>query len=38
MIDFAYIAGTVVFFALMVVYVRGCAALGARTSRTQEPR
>ncbi len=28
--DFAYIVGTVLFFALMLAYVRACAALGRR--------
>ena len=31
MLDIAYIVGTVLFFALMLAYVRGCAALGKRT-------
>ena len=30
MLDIAYIALTVLFFALMLVYVRGCDALGSR--------
>ena len=30
MLDLIYIAGSVVFFALMLLYVRGCAALGRR--------
>ena len=30
MLDAAYIALTVVFFALMLAYVRGCHALGRR--------
>jgi len=30
MLDAAYIALTVVFFALMLAYVRGCDALGRR--------
>jgi hypothetical protein len=29
-LDVAYVALTVVFFALMLVYVRGCDALGRR--------
>ena len=28
MLDLVYVVGTIVFFALMVGYVRGCAALG----------
>jgi hypothetical protein len=31
MLDLAYIAGSVVFFGVMLAYVRGCAALGRRT-------
>jgi hypothetical protein len=30
MVDFAYIAGSVLFFAVMLLYVRACAALGRR--------
>jgi hypothetical protein len=30
MLDIAYVALTVAFFALMLVYVRGCDALGRR--------
>jgi hypothetical protein len=30
MLDLVYIAGSVVFFAVMLLYVRGCAALGRR--------
>jgi hypothetical protein len=30
-LDIAYIALTVVFFGLMLAYVRGCEALGRRT-------
>ena len=30
MLDLAYIAGSVAFFAIMLLYVRGCAALGRR--------
>jgi hypothetical protein len=30
MIDLAYIAGSVLFFGLMLLYVRACAALGSR--------
>ena len=28
MIDLAYVLGTLAFFALMLLYVRGCARLG----------
>lgn len=31
MLDIAYIVGTLLFFTLMLAYVRGCAALGKRT-------
>lgn len=34
MLDLLYIAGTVLFFALMLLYVRGCEALGNRASAT----
>ena len=30
MIDLIYIAGSVLFFVVMLLYVRGCAALGRR--------
>jgi hypothetical protein len=30
MLDIAYVALTIVFFALMLAYVRGCDALGRR--------
>jgi hypothetical protein len=33
MLDIAYVALTVLFFALMLVYVRGCDALGRRQDR-----
>ncbi len=36
MLDLLYVLGTVAFFALMVVYVRACEALG-RDSSQQEP-
>lgn len=29
MLDLLYIAGTILFFALMLAYVRGCEVLGA---------
>jgi hypothetical protein len=32
LLDFAYIAGTVVFFVLMLAFVRGCAALGRESN------
>lgn len=35
MLDLAYTAITAAFFALMLAYVRGCAALG--TSREESP-
>ena len=28
--DVLYVAGTIAFFALMILYVRGCQSLGAR--------
>lgn len=37
MLDFVYIAGTVVFFALMLGYVNFCRSLGGAT-RAEEPR
>jgi hypothetical protein len=36
MLDFAYVTGTIVFFALMLAYVRGCAALGKETEQERE--
>ena len=30
MMDLIYVAGSLVFFALMLLYVRACAALGRR--------
>jgi hypothetical protein len=30
MLDIAYIAGSIAFFAIMLLYVRACAALGRR--------
>lgn len=40
MIDVLYLAGTFAFFALMLVYVRGCERLGrvAPASSAPEPR
>jgi hypothetical protein len=29
-LDFAYIAASILFFALMLLYIRACAALGRR--------
>lgn len=37
MMDLLYIAGTVLFFALMLAYVRGCEALGRRSSQDDTP-
>ncbi len=34
MIDAAYVAGTVAFFAVMLLYVQGCEALGAVADET----
>ncbi len=31
MLDIAYVVGTLLFFALMLAYVRACAALGKRS-------
>jgi hypothetical protein len=36
-LDLAYIAGTIGFFALMVAYVRGCERLG-QAGTTEEKR
>lgn len=36
MIDLAYVLGTLAFFALMLAYVRGCAALGRDGARDAE--
>jgi hypothetical protein len=30
MLDLLYVAGTIAFFALMIVYVHACESLGAR--------
>jgi hypothetical protein len=30
MVDFAYVAGSILFFVVMLLYVRACAALGRR--------
>ena len=37
MIDLVYILGTVVFFALMLVYIRACERLGRDTADTRNP-
>jgi hypothetical protein len=37
MLDVLYIAGTVAFFALMLLYVRFCLSLSGR-SESEEPR
>ena len=34
MLDVVYVAITIGFFLLMLAYVRGCAALGARSGET----
>jgi hypothetical protein len=36
MIDFLYIAGTILFFALMLGYVSGCNRLGKSGSANEE--
>jgi hypothetical protein len=36
MIDVLYVAGTVGFFALMILYVRACSSLGGDDSGTRE--
>jgi hypothetical protein len=36
MLDIAYVTGTIVFFALMLAYVRGCAALGKESEQERE--
>jgi hypothetical protein len=38
MIDIAYVAATVAFFAIMHFYVRGCAALGRDRAAEEESR
>lgn len=38
MLDIAYIAGTVVFFVLMLSYVSACDHLGSRTSEDEGPQ
>ena len=37
MIDLAYVAGTVVFFALMLLYVAGCQRLGRSADAEGQP-
>ena len=36
MVDLLYLLGTAAFFAAMLLYVRGCEALGRRTRSTDE--
>ena len=36
-LDLIYIAGSVAFFAIMLFYVRACAALGRRGDDESEP-
>jgi hypothetical protein len=36
MMDLLYLIGTLVFFGLMLAYVRGCEGLGHDTDRGQE--
>ena len=36
MLDFAYIVVTVVFFAVMLAYVRGCERLGSEPTGEEE--
>lgn len=38
MVDLLYLVGTVAFFALMVLYVRGCELLGRRREGGAEER
>ena len=38
MIDVAYMAITIAFFAIMLLYVRGCAALGRDGADGEESR
>jgi hypothetical protein len=38
MIDIAYVAATISFFAIMLLYVRGCAALGRDGTVEDEAR
>jgi hypothetical protein len=38
MMDMAYIAATIAFFATMLLYVRGCAALGRDGTDGEESR
>jgi hypothetical protein len=37
MLDLIYIGGSVAFFAIMLLYVRACAALGRRGDNESEP-
>lgn len=38
MIDIAYMAATIAFFAIMLLYIRGCAALGRDGADGEEAR
>jgi hypothetical protein len=38
MLDIAYVLGTIAFFAAMLAYVRGCAALGRGATAEREGR
>jgi hypothetical protein len=38
MIDIAYVSATVAFFAIMLLYVRGCAVLGRDGTGEEEQR
>lgn len=38
MMDIAYMAVTIAFFAIMLGYVRGCAALGSDEASEEESR
>jgi hypothetical protein len=37
MLDLIYVAGTVLFFAAMLAYVRGCERIGRRNDPDREP-
>jgi hypothetical protein len=38
MLDLLYIAVTVAFFAVMLMYLRGCASLGSGTEESKDER
>lgn len=38
MIDIAYVAATIAFFAIMLLYVHGCAAFGSDGAGEEESR